>query len=146
LEEECECVYQEGMLIGSIAQSRQYPGSQGIKVRSEERRDRHNLHLESWICGKRMRLLGIFALLALAVVKVLGVGKPGEACTNPTIRKEWRSLTKAEQANWISAVKVRRDSLSYPHVSHIRSVPRKHTGSLLLQTNQYLGRKRDSKI
>nr|GAT58376.1 di-copper centre-containing protein [Mycena chlorophos] len=29
---------------------------------------------------------------------------PGATCKNPAVRKEWRSLTKTEQKNWINAV------------------------------------------
>jgi tyrosinase len=34
-------------------------------------------------------------------------------CTNPAVRKEWRSLTKAERTDWIDAVKVLRLSVHF---------------------------------
>ena len=51
--------------------------------------------------------------LALAAAAVLGESvtvRPG--CSNPTVRQEWRSLTRQERAEWITAVKV--DSAVYP--------------------------------
>jgi hypothetical protein len=45
-----------------------------------------------------------FTLIAVILVSI-GNGMAA-TCTNPAKRKEWRSLTKAEKANWVSAIKV----------------------------------------
>jgi hypothetical protein len=34
------------------------------------------------------------------------VNPPG-ACTNPAVRKEWRTLSRAEKKEWIDAIKAR---------------------------------------
>ncbi|KAL7281743.1 hypothetical protein ACG7TL_005061 [Trametes sanguinea] len=51
-------------------------------------------------------MLGLLKLLLSAVV-VLGfsvVGNRAAACTHPSIRREWRKLSKPERAEWISAI------------------------------------------
>ena len=48
-----------------------------------------------------------FASLAFAAVTLFGQPVTAQShCSNPSIRREWRSLTLRERAEWISAVKV----------------------------------------
>jgi len=48
-----------------------------------------------------------FARLALAVVTLFGQPVTARArCSDPSVRREWRSLTPHERAGWIAAVKV----------------------------------------
>jgi hypothetical protein len=57
--------------------------------------------------------LNLFALFIWSLASGgFSATPPPLQCTQPTIRKEWRALSKAEQANWIAAVKVCRLS---PH-------------------------------
>ena len=48
-----------------------------------------------------------FARLALAAAILFGQSVATQArCSNPSVRREWRSLTPHERTEWISAVKV----------------------------------------
>jgi len=48
------------------------------------------------------------ARVALAAVTLLGQSVTAQKhCRNPSVRREWRSLSAHERAEWINAVKVR---------------------------------------
>ena len=49
----------------------------------------------------------IYRSLALAAATLLGQSATAqEHCSNPSVRREWRSLTPHQRAEWITAVKV----------------------------------------
>ena len=48
-----------------------------------------------------------FASLTIAAATLLGQSATAQAhCSNPSVRREWRSLTPHQRAEWITAVKV----------------------------------------
>lgn len=53
------------------------------------------------------------ALSAIMVVIATMLGLSEAVCTHPSVRKEWRKLSKAERADWISAVKVSGESARF---------------------------------
>ena len=49
-----------------------------------------------------------FVKLALAAVTLFGQSAAAHTqCDNPSVRREWRTLSADERAEWIDAVKVR---------------------------------------
>jgi hypothetical protein len=44
--------------------------------------------------------------LAVISILLLIVGVHGRRCSNPAVRREWRTLSRSERADWINAVKV----------------------------------------
>ncbi|KAJ6626038.1 Di-copper centre-containing protein [Mycena sp. CBHHK59/15] len=57
-----------------------------------------------------------------------------ETCTNPAVRKEWRTLTKAERTNWINAVKC---LANLPHDDAVNLNTRIHFTGLFLPWHRW---------
>ena len=52
-------------------------------------------------------LVSRFAKLVVAVATLLGQAAiANNRCDNPSVRREWRSMTRTQRAGWIDAVKV----------------------------------------
>lgn len=56
-----------------------------------------------------LEIMSIFrsVKLALAAAALFGQAVTAHSCLNPSVRREWRSLSTHERAEWISAVKVK---------------------------------------
>ena len=63
-------------------------------------------------------LVSQLAKLVLAAAALAGPSVVAQkGCTNPSIRREWRSMSPQERAEWIDAVKVEHP-LRGPHVTN----------------------------
>jgi len=64
------------------------------------------------------------ARVALAAVTLLGQSVTAQKpCRNPSVRREWRSLSAHERADWIDAVKVRNPAGHYSRVTDTSPCP-----------------------
>ncbi|KAE9390610.1 hypothetical protein BT96DRAFT_340944 [Gymnopus androsaceus JB14] len=57
------------------------------------------------------------SLSSLALSTLLAVSATSAQCINPTVRKEWRALTKAEKITWISAIQCINSLLHNPNLT-----------------------------
>jgi len=48
----------------------------------------------------------IFLVVLLTFITAAYAGGPGRRCENPRVRREWRSISETERAEWLTAVKV----------------------------------------